>query len=308
MVNFSVFNELSLPLQQHQAKQSFGIFFGLLAELKKRGLNQIRMSNDFKSYRILENTNFQKFIGQQSDKDFKTRLKSFVNNAVIEISTPIIQDDDSEQKDQQNSCEYFYHQETTEGGLACCDVWNTIAISFSADEQWDKSHITIQKEEIVDDDIIKSDKDVKHASKLDHLHNHQIFFNQIEEENKLKITQNTFWQDRSQNFPNVLVFCTEVKAQIQKLDKIIFQQVISILRDIETKRKLVTDFNLSGEGETVCNSTELKKMRTFSIDDKKIFFQNHIKSLPNGYRIYFLEKNEKIYIGYIGTHLPTKKY
>lgn len=61
------------------------------------------------------------------------------------------------------------------------------------------------------------------------------------------------------------------------------------MRDIETQRKLITDFNYSGEGETVRTDPKLKQMRMFTIFGDKVFFENHIKSLPNAYRIYFLE-------------------
>ena len=39
---------------------------------------------------------------------------------------------------------------------------------------------------------------------------------------------------------------------------------------------------------------------------QKEFFEKHIKNLSNGYRIHFFEKDENIYIGYIGKHLKTK--
>lgn len=305
MVNFSVFNELSLPLNEHQAVANFGKFFELLAKLKKRRFNQIRMNNDFKSYSILENTNFQQFIGQQTNRDFRTRLKSFVNNAIVKIDTPIIKDDDSEQGEQQNSCEYFYKQQSTNGGLACCDIWDTLAVSFNTDEHWNKPYISIQKTQIINDAIVENEISIKHALLSEHLNKHQSFFKNIESENKLNITQDNFWENRDKNFPEILKFCPEIENQIKRIDKIIFQQAVSILRDIETKRKLVTDFNHSGESQTVCNNPTLKNMRMFSIEGEKEFFQNHIKSLPNKYRIYFIEKDEKTYIGYIGKHLAT---
>lgn len=308
MVIFSVFNELSLPLNRHQAVANFGEFFELLRELKNQGLNQIRMSNDFKSYSILENTSFPQFIGQQNNRDFKTRLKSFVNNTVIKIDTPIIKDDDLVQNEQQSNCEYFYQQQSTNGGLACCDIWGTLAISFNSDEQWNKSCIPIQKTQIVNGDIVENEISIKHASLFEHLEEHQLFFQNIESENKLNITQDNFWENRNKNFPKILKFCPEIEAQIKKLDKTVFQQAISILRDIESGRKLVTDFNHSGESQTVCNNSTLKKMRMFSVNDEKEFFQNHIKSLANGYRIYFREEDEKIYIGYIGKHMSTKNF
>jgi hypothetical protein len=44
----------------------------------------------------------------------------------------------------------------------------------------------------------------------------------------------------------------------------------------------------------------------FTVNGKQEFVENHIKSLPKRYRIYFLKKENKIYIGYIGKHLPLK--
>jgi hypothetical protein len=77
VVDFSVFNELSLPLnvQTAQAKAKFGLFFELLKKLSDKGLNQIRASNNFTNYSILEGVTFQQFIGR-ADRDFQTRLKS----------------------------------------------------------------------------------------------------------------------------------------------------------------------------------------------------------------------------------------
>jgi hypothetical protein len=64
MVNFSVFNELSLPLDVNTAKEKFGIFFKLLTQLKNKNLNTIRMSDDFKNYQISKDTTtFQIFLG-----------------------------------------------------------------------------------------------------------------------------------------------------------------------------------------------------------------------------------------------------
>jgi hypothetical protein len=57
----------------------------------------------------------------------------------------------------------------TTGGLACCDIWDTIAVSFDSDE-WGNSNIDIQKKSIDESaNIIKTPISVKHASKKAHL-------------------------------------------------------------------------------------------------------------------------------------------
>ncbi len=303
MVSFSVFNELSLPLEQHKAHTIFIDFFKILAELKRYGLGTIRMNDDFKNYNILTGVTFQRFLGQQQDRDFKTKLISFIANTVIKIETPIVKKEEQEQLNILNGCEYFYNDQPTDGGLACADIWNTIAVSFSTENQWNCTKIRLTKNILKSNGSIEENLiPVKHASSCSHLKNHQDFFSDIEQENKLNITQDNFWNNKKINFPVKIEFCPEVKSQIKKLDKVTFQQAISILRDVETQRKLITDFNYTGESKTVHTNPKLKEMRMFTISGDKVFFENHIKSLPNAYRIYFLEQNGKIHIGYIGKH------
>lgn len=309
MVNFTVFNELSLPINGHNAKEKFGVFFGLLSELKDKGINQIRMGNAFKDYSILPNTSLQQFMGQQEDRDFKLRLKSFISNSIVRIEIPLIKNDGEEgESNQFGSCEYFYNKLSTDGGLACCDIWNTLAVSFDSDMQWDKSEIFLQKDTIVEEDLVQKEITIKHASKICHLDQHQHFFNKIDEENKLNITPDNFWNNKEVHFPKIINFCPEVEEQIKPLDRNVFRQVVNILRDIEMGRKTINDFNHSGEGQMVNNDPKLREMREFTVNDKKVFFQNHLKNLPSGYRMYFQEKNEVIFIGYIGVHLSTKRH
>jgi hypothetical protein len=54
---------------------------------------------------------------------------------------------------------FLKHAFPTTGGLACCDIWDTIAVSFDSDE-WGNSNIDIQKKSIDESaNIIKaSDK------------------------------------------------------------------------------------------------------------------------------------------------------
>jgi hypothetical protein len=307
MVNFSVFNELSLPLDVNTVKEKFGIFFKLLTQLKNQNLNTIRMSDDFKNYQILNNITFQKFLGQQEDIDFQRRLKGFINFSIIKINSPIIQENEKAQIETQQTNEYFYKDTTTDGGLACCDVWNTIAISFDSSSEWDKGNISIERNTLDENgNIVKTSVEIKHASKADHLKSHTDFFDELQHEIKQNITRENLWNKRDEFFPQVIVFCPKVERQIKTIDKTVFDCAISILRDIELKQKKITDFNWSPENQSVSQNPKLKQHRMFTIDGKQAFIENHIKSLPSGYRIYFLERGNKIHIGYIGKHLPLK--
>lgn len=308
MVSFSVFNELSLPFSSNEGvAEKFLGFFRLLEELKKKGLNTIRLSDDFKGYEVTEGIYFQQFIGQQHDRDFQRRLNSFLANNIVIIDSPIIKEDEHEEYDTINTCEYFYDTDSTDGGIACCDVWNTLLVSFISHEKWDVDFISLNKKQLSAnaDKIDEYEVNVKHASRVEHLEIHSEYFDDLEKEHQSKITQSNFWVKKESYFQKIK-FCPEIELQIQNISKIVFQQAISLLRDIENNCKCITDFNYSGESETVRRNPALKKLREFTINETKFFFENHIKSLPNANRIYFLEKDAVIYIGYIGKHLKGK--
>ena len=306
MVNFSVFNELSLPIEDIK---EFENFFKVLNMLREFGMEKIRMDREFTKYpEILPNITFGELLGQLKDKTQQRKLKSFINNSISVIETPLIKKDDEKEQEELLLNEYFYNSNSNRGALACSDIWNTIAVSFLSNEQWDKDTIRLQKHTISNNTIDIAYINIRHASKVEHLDSHQDFFQDLEKEKRLNITQDNFWNRRDELFPNKIKFCKEVEKQIKILDKTIFQQAISILRDIETDKKLITDYKYSGEDETVKTNPKMIAQRKFTINGEKIFFENHIKSLSNANRIYFLEQDDNVYIGYIGKHLLTKKF
>ncbi len=298
MVKFSVFNELSLPIPRESL---FGSFFKVLEKLKIAGLDKIRMDREFTHYsEILPNTTLQQFFGQLQDRDKKTKLRSFINNSINIIETPLINDNEIDGLGEKIEPQYIFEGQSTLGGLACADIWGTIAISFASAEKWESPLITLDKD--------STSIDIKHISDEVHISEHRDFFEALEQWLQFDIAPLNFWSKKDELFKEKIIFCDEVEKQIKNIDTVIFSRAISILRDIENGTKCLTDFTISGESESVKENPRLKKLREFDVDGQKEYFQNHIKNLPNGYRIHYFEKNEKIYIGYIGTHLETKKY
>lgn len=298
MVDFAVFNELSLPFRNEiEAKKNFILFFHILSELSNRNITKIRMEEDFKNYQITEKISFQQYFGQITDELFQDRLREFITSSIISIDTPLIKDEEDEEALLKGNYS-FKQDEVFVGGLACCDVWNSIAISFNSHLDWKNNFITIKKNDC--------DIQIMHFCVVGHLATHNDFFEDLEKEIKLNITQENFWDKKDEFFPNKILFCKEVEDQIKKLDKTIFKQAISILRDVENSKKVIYEYSMSSEKETVKKNDKMKTERTFTIDNQKVFFTNHLKSLSNANRIYFLEKDNKIYIGYIGKHLSNK--
>lgn len=297
MVKFSVFNELSLPLNDIGF---FEPFFIILKDLKERGLTQMRMEHPFQDLEILPNTSFGQFLGQMRDRDKKIRLQKFLSDSTKIIQSPLIHDDEIDSLGERIEPQYHFEAQSTLGGLACADIWGTIAISFRSDRKWDTSSINLQRNGIP--------IDVKHIATLSHIAAHKDFFDALEQCLRLEVTPSNFWTKKDELFKNRIIFCADVEKQIKNMDTTIFSQAISILRDIENGVKSLTDFTTSGESISVEQNSKLKKLREFYVEGKKEFFQKHIKNLSDGYRIHYFEKHKKIYIGYIGKHLPTQKF
>lgn len=283
MVKFSVFNELSLPIPHESL---FGNFFQVLEHLKKVGLDKIRMDREFTHYpEILPNTTLQQFFGQLQDRDKRTKLRSFINNGINIIETPLINDDEIDGLEEKIEPQYIFEGQSTLGGLACADIWGTIAISFASAKKWESPLITLEKD--------STSIDIKHISNEVHISEHQDFFEALEQWLQFDITPLNFWAKKDELFKEKIIFCDEVKKQIINIDTNIFSQALSILRDIENETKCLTDFTISGEGVSVEQNPGLKKLREFEVDGQKEYFQNHIKNLSNGYRIHYFKKMTK---------------
>jgi len=305
MVRFALFNELSLPFGSSLGiEQHFNNFLSLVRELKARNIEKIRVDRAFKDFEVLQGVYFQQFFGQIRDRELKDRLRAFLANRTIHIESPLIYKEE-EQYEERLEYEYFYNDTPTIGALASADIWNTLAISFSSDKQWDRASIEMGKHDI-EDKVQKVT--IRHASIVAHLESHQEFFQTIEECIQLDVTPLNFWSKQEELSAKRIVLCEEVEKQIKSIDTLIFTQALSILRDIECGNRLLNDFTISGESKSVSNDPKLRKLREFTVDGNKEYFQNHIKNLSNGYRIYYFEKSSIIYIGYIGKHLATQKY
>lgn len=297
MVNFVVFNELSLPLTN---KSLFSEFLKILEKLKEKKLNKIRMEKEFVKYpEILPDTCFSKFFNDLN-KEEQTRIRSFINNNICLIETPLIYDipEEYNEFDDITSNKYFFEGIENIGGLASGYVWNTVVISFNSNSKWNVSQIKIKKN--------SDDVEVKHISTLKDFDKHEVFFDEYEKELQQNITIDNFWERRYELFSKI-IFCDEVEKQIDLLDKNIFIRDIKFLRDIETSKKSIQDFNIHNEGETVQKNSNLRSLREFDVNGEKKYFEKHIIR-SSGHRIHFLEEGNHIYIGYIGKHLKTKNY
>lgn len=117
-------------------------------------------------------------------------------------------------------------------------------------------------------------------------------------------------QDQLATWSHQISILSQVKESLSLLD--MFAAQWADLKHENYSGQLLRDLGLnhdvSGESETISNDPSLRKHREFWLPSgTKKYFENHIK-LTMGFRIHFFceESTRKVYVGYIGPHLPLR--
>lgn len=190
--------------------------------------------------------------------------------------------------------------------MGYADIFDTLLISFNSSEIWNKEKITLEKCIITEEgELQKSMVEIYHASKIAHLNGDSLFRDKREKEITQELLEN--FEIFSQKYFKKIKLSPEIFKEIKRLDRKVLIDAVDILYSLEIGKRALQDYNYSSESESVRNNPELKELRNFKLPsgEKKYMF-NHIKNLPDGYRIYFHEElSNNLYIGYIGKHLPT---
>ena len=193
-------------------------------------------------------------------------------------------------------------------------------VSYPTEEPWNKNPIAVN--------VVKLDENGENNT-LEEIANY-FDSNEIDEVNLRKSQQESIgsgqnlWKYKKELFPN-LDFCGDTQFQLKNwsLGKLVLEQVKNSLyilnefsekwqnRNFNYSHKNLQDMglNVSGESQTVGNNTEMRNKREFYLPNgKKEFFENHIKLSSIRIHFYPNASDRKIYVGYIGKHLPTKKF
>lgn len=296
MVDFAIFNELSLPFQSNEnAESAFINFFKLMKGLKSNSINKVRTDQPTKNWEIFPTVFFPQYLNQLKNRELKDRLRVFLNNnEVVKLESPLVAED--EESEELLNPTYQYGNQNVFGGLACANYWDALAVSISSVEEWNLTRVSLLKDGI--------EIEVRHASKTEHLNEHIDYFDYLEKERKLAITQRNFWEIKGQYFTK-FEFLGKIEGEIKKLDAQVFKQFVSVLRSIETGRKALAELNVSDESLSTNNNPRYVELRTFVYQGNKCYFEKHIKNFHSGYRAHYIEEGNKIIIGYVGPHLPT---
>lgn len=307
-------NIVNIP-NKYKSKECINTFVELLFLLQKERI--IRDKGDIESLQSIIgidfdcNYNFQKWLNDS--EGVKSEHKTFLKRAIDKYSIVVNEETTSEFCCKISEIEYeskIMHKVIEEDCKALSfktlDIFSNDYIEgiyrFLDEEQNDVKEEKIKILNICDNSKITS---LKAECKKDKFVNITSGFD--------------FWEYREFLFPN-LIFCERVKKQIHSNPGM--NHIKAIIKRLEKLDDYYNEynsfdikilgFNARDESESVKNDSKLKEFRKFKKPGGSYsYFYNHISFSGNfNGRIHFEADDnlKKIYIGYIGTHLPTAKY
>lgn len=195
-----------------------------------------------------------------------------------------------------------------------CDA---LLVSLASSEKWQKANLVVQIRCLLDNgDVEEKETTVRHASCPQHIDPHRAW---IQEQRQSQIeTGSDLWAQRDKLFP-CLEFCVEVEEQLAALGKgdLRLKGILDKLSRLDEAARCWTEGafdatsvlpNVSPESESTMQ--QYADPRTFTTTEgHSVVFSWHVRLTPNAWRLYFnfeeADTPGKLYIGYIGEHLPT---
>jgi len=324
-LSFFIFNNCSLPFDSRDAAiAAIGDFLRMCLKANVLGFKTIRVVQDLdpKWYRVqlAPGYFFQDWQGTPGvDRDL---WRAFLS---ISTKTPLV--DFSEG---QSELALIDVQESTLDH-ACsalvAAVWLQVPVSsFPSRPPWNHSPIAVKVRRLNDGNLNETDEGVVNWYSLAVL---QSLEPELIRKRAESIRQgNQLWLLRRELFP-CLEFCGQTPAQIQTdlTHSTLVHQVTEALQflnlfaerwrdgvvphfSIELLRSIGLPHAVSRESQSVHDDPDLRHHREFFLNSgHRILFEHHVK-LALGWRLHFYaeESTRTIHVGYIGSHLPTKKY
>ena len=332
-----VINELSLQPYPDKvvAYQNLDKFVNLCIAAQKQGFSELKLpehiGENLYAFEIAENYTIGSLTNEHRNEPIVERFKLLVTNA------PYLQKEQTEEQEEFDYSEYFltiYDKRVQVYGLGVAHLLDTLAVSFrDADEDssiWDRAVIPLDRTYISVDETgdsveTKEKAEVRHASLEAHIEFHKKWLEDKKKE--IADTCEIIWNKRKELFPD-LIFCGKTEQQLKagNLTGIsrIYQKLVRLNAYAEKwesggfSTDDVADFGVkvSSESETVRNNKVFSKHRIFRLPPteeepqkrEKRFFGAHVKTGDIRFHFYADDTTRKVYIGYIGKHLPTKKY
>ena len=305
------FNELSIIKANslYEAEEWIKDFIDLYKIAEQKDINnptQIKFTKNTLNIDIAPDYTFSKFICEELDRDKKRLFLSKL------IKSPFI--DDILEKESVNGKKLyeFQYESNNSYGLGAACLFDCISFSLDNHDKWNSSSIQITKRVLSEedgDDIIETDEDVRHCSKVNHLEDHEDWIR-----NNISSNINNgklLWLKRNDVFEN-LVLCKQVEDQIKDLKETNpeFTQIKKHLFELNTYC-LSWDEGPFNKDDIPSKITPESRSRLDRFHDELNIecpdgiirsFSLHLRYTPGAGRIYLLpdSQKKKIYIGYIG--------
>lgn len=313
---YAVFNELceEVKLSDEVARDSINCFIRFLIKMHKDKIVEgiVAPNDTFGNRGDIEQYSFSSWLNDNLvDKEHKRLFRLYKGKHINYI------------EDETGIGEFLVNDSGVERiGIGCTVAHETksILISRATNPMW--------QHHIVNGTYVNLDDDGKFVSSEENLVNlnESLEYQVIKQITSEVIFANIssgydLWEQREVLYPN-LIFCDSVRAQLYSdPERFHILKIMERLNVLQNYFSQEHDFyepshlglNARTESDSVKKDPELKKYRLFSMPGgKEKYFYDHISFTGkfSGGRIYFypMISEKRCYIGYIGRHLPTKKY
>jgi len=233
----------------------------------------------------------------------------------LQTKSPLLQVDDIAALEKFTNADTKYADEL---GLGIRAAWamDGLALSLATSERWDRDTLPLKVEQLNEAaELVTSDEVVRHASAENHLNIHRSWAI----ERRLRAPHGLAYLENIKEIAPNLLFCPEAEEQLRRFfapnasELVKWQRVRALLSRLNAAAKGWTDGEFgwrdafpsaSGESESVRNNESLRKLREFTLNGEKEYFDLHLKMAGDNWRIYFRpdECPGTVHIGYIGPH------
>ena len=202
--------------------------------------------------------------------------------------------------------------------LVLCAITDWVAVGFPSDPAWDGDQITVTFEELLSHgDLCEAEKidnlsRQKHASPICNRHRERVLRGLVDFKDA-----GVLWESRGEAFPDLL-FGPDVEGQLMDLNTGHLGTVVNRLASLDSSARVWQETGgplppweslVTNESTTVRNDPRLSERRRFrSRDGTNQMFMWHAR-YGSGGRIHlrFDAESRTVEIGYIGSHLPTRR-
>ncbi len=201
--------------------------------------------------------------------------------------------------------------------LLYCAIADGIAVGFPSERVWEQDHVKVYFVELSTDgeELGELSETIDNLTRLDHavaiVERHRVNTRDVSSFAEM-------WERRCEIFPN-LVFGSDVEGQLRRVNTGYLERIVRKLSiidaksgDWESERNAGPPWKgiVRNESQTVYADPSLREHRLFAANDgnRKLFMYHASSSKGGRIHLRSIPDARVVEIGYIGTHLPTKKY